>query len=273
MLHSFIKYAILIEETKEDKYKDISRLADMHERKTMYKNYIFDLYGTIADIKTNEEKDELWEKMSLLYRSYGAQYDQDDLKNKYFKFAQKLTEETGDPDNNEINIENVFFQLFKKKKITPKKKVVRDVAWMFRMLSLEKLELYPYAIQVLNELKSKGKNLYLLSNAQSCFTERELKALGLDEIFDEFYLSSDLGVKKPNVKAYEAIINDKNLKLEKTIMIGNDYGADIQGAINAGIDSLFIKSNIYNEDAQVVKATYTIENGDLREILNLILAK
>jgi len=239
----------------------------------MYKNYIFDLYGTIADIKTNEDKDELWEKMSLLYRSYGALYDQDDLKAKYFKFAQKLMDEAGDPENNEINIENVFFQLFKKKKISPKKKVVKDVAWMFRMLSLEKLELYPYAIQVLKELKERGKNLYLLSNAQSCFTERELKALGLDEFFDDFYLSSDLGVKKPNIKAFEAIINENNLKLERTIMIGNDYGADILGANNAGIASLFIKSNIFNEDAPVVEATYTIENGDLREILNLTLAK
>lgn len=239
----------------------------------MYKNYIFDLYGTIADIKTDEQKDELWEKMSLLYRSYGAQYDQDDLKAKYFKFTQKLMDETGDPTNNEINIENVFFQLFKKKKISPKKKVVRDVAWMFRMLSLDKLELYPYAIQVLSELKQRDKKLYLLSNAQACFSERELKALGLDEFFDAFYLSSELGFKKPNIKAYETIINENNLKLDKTIMIGNDYSFDIQGAKNIGIDSLFIKSNIFNEDAPFVEPTYSIENGDLREILNLTLAK
>lgn len=239
----------------------------------MYKNYIFDLYGTIADIKTDELKDDLWEKMSLLYRSYGAQYDQDDLKAKYFKFTQKLMDETGDPVNNEINIENVFFQLFRKKKISPKKKVVRDVAWMFRMLSLEKLELYPYAIQVLTELKERDKKLYLLSNAQACFSERELKALGLDEFFDAFYLSSDLGFKKPNIKAYEAIINENNLKLDKTIMIGNDYGFDIQGAKNIGIDSLFVKSNIFNEEVPYVKPTYSIENGDLREILNLTIAK
>jgi putative hydrolase of the HAD superfamily len=238
----------------------------------MYKNYIFDLYGTLVDISTDEEKEELWEKMSLLYRSYGAQYDHDDLKSKYFKFAKKLMEESGDPTNNEINIENVFFQLFKKKRITPKKKVVRDVTWMFRMLSLEKLELYPYAIHVLSELKAAGKNLYLLSNAQACFTEKELKALGLDDFFDDIYLSSEIGYKKPNVKAFEAIVNEKNLKLEKTIMIGNDYGADIQGAINIGIDSMFIKSNIFNEEAKKVEATFTVENGDLREILNLTLA-
>lgn len=30
----------------------------------MYKNYIFDLYGTLLDIHTNESKKYLWEKMT-----------------------------------------------------------------------------------------------------------------------------------------------------------------------------------------------------------------
>ena len=28
-----------------------------------YENYIFDLYGTLVDIHTDEEKTELWEKL------------------------------------------------------------------------------------------------------------------------------------------------------------------------------------------------------------------
>lgn len=40
----------------------------------MYDNYIFDLYGTLADIRTNEEKPYLWRKMSELYTSLGAAY-------------------------------------------------------------------------------------------------------------------------------------------------------------------------------------------------------
>ena len=33
----------------------------------MYKNYIFDLYGTLVDINTDEDKSELWDKLSLFY--------------------------------------------------------------------------------------------------------------------------------------------------------------------------------------------------------------
>ena len=39
-----------------------------------YKNYIFDLYGTLVDIHTEEDNQELWEKMRLFYGYYGAVY-------------------------------------------------------------------------------------------------------------------------------------------------------------------------------------------------------
>lgn len=33
----------------------------------MYKNYLFDLYGTLVDIHTDEENGYLWEKLCTLY--------------------------------------------------------------------------------------------------------------------------------------------------------------------------------------------------------------
>ena len=33
-----------------------------------YENYIFDLYGTLVDIHTDEEKTELWEKLAQFLR-------------------------------------------------------------------------------------------------------------------------------------------------------------------------------------------------------------
>ena len=38
----------------------------------MYDTCIFDLYGTLVDIRTDENKEELWEKLSLFYAFYGA---------------------------------------------------------------------------------------------------------------------------------------------------------------------------------------------------------
>ena len=39
-----------------------------------YKNYIFDLYGTLVDINTDEWSAQLWKKMAILYGYYGAAY-------------------------------------------------------------------------------------------------------------------------------------------------------------------------------------------------------
>ena len=46
----------------------------------MYEAYIFDLYGTLVDIRTNEEKAYLWKKMSEIYSSMGACYEPMELK-------------------------------------------------------------------------------------------------------------------------------------------------------------------------------------------------
>ena len=40
----------------------------------MYKNYIFDLYGTLIDINTKEWEIDVWIKMQELYGFYGANY-------------------------------------------------------------------------------------------------------------------------------------------------------------------------------------------------------
>ena len=49
----------------------------------MYTNYIFDLYGTLIDINTDEENIEFWYKLSLFYSFKGAIYEAIELKNSY----------------------------------------------------------------------------------------------------------------------------------------------------------------------------------------------
>ena len=48
-----------------------------------YRNYIFDLYGTLVDIGVDESDRRLWEHMSLFYGYYGAQYEPEELHRAY----------------------------------------------------------------------------------------------------------------------------------------------------------------------------------------------
>ena len=54
----------------------------------MYKNYIFDLYGTLIDINTDEWCDDLWKKMAILYGYKGSHYTYDELNSEYGRLVE-----------------------------------------------------------------------------------------------------------------------------------------------------------------------------------------
>jgi len=49
----------------------------------MFKNYIFDLYGTLIDIRTDEESDALWEKMVMIYGYKKCHYSVFEIRRHY----------------------------------------------------------------------------------------------------------------------------------------------------------------------------------------------
>ena len=48
-----------------------------------YKNYIFDLYGTLVDIHTDENKASLWKKIAVYFSAQGAAYTGKEIKERY----------------------------------------------------------------------------------------------------------------------------------------------------------------------------------------------
>ena len=63
----------------------------------MYETCIFDLYGTLVDIHTDEEKEELWERLALFYAFYGAAYTPGGLRAAYRSKAPAREESGGTP--------------------------------------------------------------------------------------------------------------------------------------------------------------------------------
>lgn len=240
----------------------------------MYTNYIFDLYGTLVDIHTNEKSKVLWNKLSLFYSFNGGMYSPDELKISYLnnvKEKQKSLSHTKYPD---FPIENVFKILYENKGIIPSEDLVKSTAQFFRVLSIKYLRLYDGVINLLELLQEKRKNIYLLSNAQRVFTLYEMKVLGIDKYFNEIYFSSDHYICKPDAKFFKKLIDDLNLDVEKSIMIGNDHICDIEGANSVGLDTLYIHSNQshnIHDIKEPLECTYKIMNGDVNEIAQLII--
>ncbi len=236
----------------------------------MYKNYIFDLYGTLADTHTNEGKAYLWNKLSAYFSSLGALYTPKELKKAYFDYVHeeeaKQTEEHA-----EIQLDFVFTKLLTDKGVIPNQQMLESIGNIMRILSRDYIKLYDGVMDFLLSLKEKGKGIYLLSNAQRLFTESELKVLGIYDLFDGIFISSDKGVKKPSPKFMEMLLKEYNLDRNESIMIGNDCSSDVAVANACNMDSLFIHANISPPLPSEIPASYAILDGDFRKVAPLIL--
>ena len=203
----------------------------------MYQNYIFDLYGTLVDIHTNEKKAYLWKKMSLFFGMKGAAYEPKELRMAYeTKIKEQeaaLKMECRGSHVPEIDIADVFRQLFEDQAVSVTEEIA-DLAKMFRAISIEELSLFPGVPEMLQRLKDAGKKVFLLSNAQALFTAPEISLLGLTKYFDGILLSSDAGVKKPDPAFYEMLLKQYHLDPAECLMTGNDDIADCHGAASAG---------------------------------------
>ena len=215
-----------------------------------YTDLIFDLYGTLVDIHTEEDAP-IWEKTALYFGFYGAHYTGDELKSAFRAAMQRREAQAGQsyecfPD---IPFEQVMEELFRDKGIGENADELGvNAAQLFRISSIEYVKLYPHVLEALALLREKGFRLWLLSNAQHVFTAYELRHLGLGEQLDGIYISSDYGCRKPDVRFYNALLTEQKLEVTKCLMIGNDRDTDIAGAKAVGMDTLYMHTNLTPAD-------------------------
>ena len=211
-----------------------------------YTELIFDLYGTLVDIHT-EENDAVWEKTALYFGFYGAAYTPRELKDAFHGLLRQREAAAGQsyecyPD---IPVEQIMAELFRAKGAEENFDALGiQAAQLFRIVSIEYIRLYPHVKEALSFLRKQGCRLWLLSNAQQVFTSYELRLLGLDRCFDGIYLSSDYGCRKPDPRFFRALLQEQKLDLTKCLMIGNDLHTDIAGAKNVGLATLYMHTGL-----------------------------
>lgn len=245
--------------------------------KKLYRNYIFDLYGTLVDIRTNEEEHALWNKMSLFYGYYGADYTPDELHESYRTLvsakenAEKEQVHYAHEAYPEIPIEEVFQELYTNKGIQPSGELVLHTGQMFRVYSTHHIRLYAGARELLSALRKAGKGVYLLSNAQRIFTEYELRYLKIYDCFDGILISSDHGVKKPDEAFFRILLEKYQIKPDEALMIGNDLDSDIAGAKRIGMDTFYIHSAISPKLNRAVDADEYMMTMNLKRLQKRLL--
>lgn len=215
-----------------------------------YETVLFDLYGTLVDIHTDENMSRLWRDFSRFLGTQNVEYTPAELKEAYFTLVHEKEEElsaegSGDAHeaHPEIDLAGVFRDIYEARGVTEiTNDVIAQTAVCFRKASTTHMRLYAGVSDLLHTLKEAGKHVILLSNAQSLFTIPELRELGIYDVFDRIYISSDYGCKKPDPSFFMLPVRDMDLNPAGCLMIGNDPVCDVQGALNAGMDAYYIHS-------------------------------
>ena len=136
----------------------------------------------------------------------------------------------------------------------------------FLHLTTKYFSLLPGAEELVRYLAKK----YPLTVVTNGFIEVQYEKFdksGLRDCFSHIVLSEEVGCQKPNPRIYEEALRMNGVSAAETVMIGDSWNSDIQGAINAGIDQIWIrKSKDPLPDGQ--SATYLVHTlSDVMEIL------
>ena len=120
-----------------------------------------------------------------------------------------------------------------------------------------KKKVFDYTFEILEYLTNKNYSIHIITNGFEKTQWSKLNNSNLSKYFTHVITSEISNSVKPKKEIFEYALNKTNGILEECIMIGDNPDADIQGAINAGMDTIFVNHIMAN---CLLNPTYTIHH-------------
>lgn len=102
--------------------------------------------------------------------------------------------------------------------------------------------LFENTIEILEYLKT-SYNLHIITNGFSEVQHGKLTKSKINHYFSTITDSEMAGVKKPNPKIFNYALQAAKTSANTSVMVGDNYEADILGALNIGLDAIFFDLN------------------------------
>ena len=199
---------------------------------------IFDCSKTLVDIRTNEEKKEVFANLALYLRYYGADADERYLKSAIDQerdlYLRRSTEVYP-----EVDLEAVFMKVLRGMDLGDAF-LAQSCCRLFRLLTLERFQLFPDTLPVLRELGRKGYILAVVSDAQKVFSLEECRMLGLHQLVDHFVMSTQYGFTKPDPRLFSIACTLIETPPGQAVYVGNDAEKDVKGARQVGMKTILV---------------------------------
>ena len=227
------------------------------------KAILFDINGTLIDINTDETNEEIFRTISHILTYQGIFMHRREVRDEYYQImdVQRKTSQEKYPEFNVVEL----FREFLSRRLSARGVVRPDkLKWLpvflaeaYRGISLNRLQLYPGVLDVLNDLRPRYK-LAAISDAQSAWCLPEMRAVGIDGYFDPIIVSGDFGYRKPDIRLFTAALTRLRVAPENVLFVGNDMFRDVYAAQQHGIKTVFFTSNQGRKQAEGVKPDYII---------------
>jgi putative hydrolase of the HAD superfamily len=114
-----------------------------------------------------------------------------------------------------------------------------EVAAAYRDEIAADLEALPDVELMLAELSERYR-IGLLTNGPVRAQRDKLETLGWENAFDAALVTGELEAGKPDPRAFEAIAGELGVEPERTVYVGDEVEADIEGATGAGMTAIQI---------------------------------
>lgn len=224
-----------------------------------YKYLLFDVDGTLLDFDKAEQY-----ALEYTFRHYDISLTYE-INQRYEEINKKLWK---DFENGLIDKKTVvysrFVLLFKEFNIP-----VDGIAFEddYQKALGQGYFVLPHTIEVLSALYQKYP-LYVVTNGVSQTQYSRLEGTDIKKYFQNIFVSEDIGHQKPSKEYFDYCFkNIDKIDLSKTLIIGDSLSSDIQGGINAGINTCWFNPN-HLDKPEAMPINYEIH--DLRELLQLL---
>ncbi len=239
------------------------RKASPGERKAPYRHLFFDLDHTLWDFEANART-----ALSELHVTLGLEAkgvnDFDRFHKNYLAHNERLWERyrNGFIKQDELRVKRMWLTLLDFK--ISDQGLAEELSARFLDLLPTRTMLFPYTKEILGYLTAKGYLLHLITNGFEKTQHSKLVYSGLSPFFKEVITSEVSNSLKPARAIFDFALEKCNTRADECIMIGDSIEVDIIGAMNAGIDQVYVN---HLQLELTVNPTYTVNNlKELEEI-------
>ncbi len=157
--------------------------------------------------------------------------------------ATKIITSYENQELQELDILSLFDQALRAVQVELPPDLVRQIAEMEHRALIANIMVPPENLEVLRELKARGLNLGLVSNATllADLMHQDIERLGIAQYLDHAVFSSEAGVRKPHPAIFRRVLDALAVSPEEAAFVGDRLQDDIGGAQRLGMKGVLTR--------------------------------